>query len=314
MKILGVSFGSKNGNNDTVCRIALEEAQKQGAEVEFIHLLDWNIEHCTGCCACSVGLVTGKGNICTRRDDFEVFWNEHVLAADGVLFVDPIFESGCSGLFKTVMDRVGPGHDLAMNMVADQISKEAGGKPINPKFLEPRVTSYIAIGGSDWGERAEADHAMVSMSPAWKVINNERFQWCKDILMQEEQLEKVREIARNLCAAAADIENAKWMGTPGVCPHCNCNEFYIYPGTTDVVCDLCGLHGTLKLDGDAIKFVFDPADEHKAHDTVPGKFLHVDDIKENEGRLAHLRTDENFKALKKKYADMFPGTPAPSKA
>ena len=131
--------------------------------------------------------------------------------------------------------------------------------------------------------------------------------------MQEEQLERVRQIARNLCVAASDIENAKWMGTPGVCPHCNCNEFYVYPGTNDVVCDLCGLHGKFEIVDGAVKFVFDPADEHKAHDTVSGKFLHVDDIRENEGRLAHLRTDEGFKALKKKYADMFPGTPAPSK-
>lgn len=313
MKILGVSLGSKNGNNDTICRIALEEAQKLGAEVEFIHLLDWNIEHCSGCCACSVGLVTGKGNICTRKDDFAEFWNNHVLAADGILFVDPIFESGCSGLFKTIMDRVGPGHDLAMNIVGDKISKEAGGPGIDPRFLIPKVTSYIAIGGSDWGERAEADHAMVSMSPAWKVIDNERFQWCKGILMQEDKLERTREIARNLVEAAKDIENAKWAGKPGVCPHCQGNEFYIYPGTKDVVCDLCGLHGTLVEENGAFKFVFDPADEHKAHDTVSGKFLHVDDIQQNEGELADLRTNPDFIALKKKYSDMFPPTPAPGK-
>ena len=312
MKILGVSFGSRNGNNDTICRVALEEAQKLGAEVEFIHLLDWNIEHCTGCCACSVGLVTGKGNICTRKDDFAEFWNNHVLAADGILFVDPIFESGCSGLFKTVMDRVGPGHDMAMNIVGDQISKEAGGKGVDPRFLQQKVTSYIAIGGSDWGTRAEADHAMVSLSPGWRVIDNARFQWCKDILMQEDKLERTREIARNLVEAAKDIENAK-PAKPGVCPHCGCNEFYIYPGTKNVVCDVCGLEGTLVEEDGAFKFVFNPADEHKAHDILSGKFLHVDDIKENEGRLAYLRTDETFKAIKKKYADMFPPVPAPGK-
>ena len=313
MKILGVSFGTKNGNNDTMCRIGLEAAAAEGAEVEFIHLMDWNIEHCTGCCACSVGLVTGKGNVCTRKDDFNAFWNDHVLAADGILFVDPIFESGCSGLFKTVMDRVGPGHDVAMNIVGDKISKEMGGKGIDPRFLQPKVTSYVGIGGSDWGERTEADHAMVSMSPGWKVIDNDRFQWCKDVLMQEDKVERMKEIGRNLALAAKDIENAKWMGKPGVCPHCQGNEFYIYPGTTEVVCDLCGLHGTLELEDGAFKFVFKAEDEHKAHDILSGKFIHVDDIKENEGRLAYLRTDEGFKALKKKYADMFPPVAAPGK-
>ena len=313
MKILGVSFGTKNGNNDTMCRIGLEAAKEAGAEVEFIHLQDWDIKHCTGCCACSVGLVMGKGNVCTLKDDFAEFWNNHVLQADGILFVDPIFESGCSGLFKTVMDRVGPSHDVAMNIVGDHISKEAGGPGVNPLFLVPKVTSYVGIGGSDWGERAEADHAMVSMSPAWKVIDNDRFQWCKDVIMQEDKVERMKQIGRNLAEAAKDIENAKWQGTPGVCPHCQGNEFYIYPGTKDVVCDLCGLHGTLVEENGAFKFVFKPEDEHKAHDILSGKFIHVDDIKENEGRLAYLRTDETFKSIKKKYADLFPATPAPAK-
>ena len=53
MKILGVSLGTKNGNNDTMCRVALEAAKEKGAEIEFIHLLDWDIQYCSGCVACS---------------------------------------------------------------------------------------------------------------------------------------------------------------------------------------------------------------------------------------------------------------------
>ena len=49
MKILGVSLGTKNGNNDTMCRVALEAAKEKGAEIEFIHLLDWDIQYCSGC-------------------------------------------------------------------------------------------------------------------------------------------------------------------------------------------------------------------------------------------------------------------------
>ena len=40
MKILGISAGTKNGNNDAMCKEALMEAKKLGAEVEFIRLLD----------------------------------------------------------------------------------------------------------------------------------------------------------------------------------------------------------------------------------------------------------------------------------
>ena len=100
MKILGVSLGTKNGNNDTMCRVALEAAKEKGAEIEFIHLLDWDIQYCSGCVACSRGLVMGKGMICSRQDDFKAFY-EKVVEADGVLFVDPIFESGAMVLSTT---------------------------------------------------------------------------------------------------------------------------------------------------------------------------------------------------------------------
>ena len=38
MKVLGISFGTKNGTNDTVCKVALKGAQEAGAEVEFIQM------------------------------------------------------------------------------------------------------------------------------------------------------------------------------------------------------------------------------------------------------------------------------------
>ena len=49
MKILGISFGTKNGNNDAMCKEALKGAQEKGAEIEFINMQNLHIEHCTGC-------------------------------------------------------------------------------------------------------------------------------------------------------------------------------------------------------------------------------------------------------------------------
>lgn len=57
------------------------------------------------------------------------------------------------------------------------------------------------------------------MSPMWKIIDNEKFAWSKNIIMEEEKVERVREIGRNLAKAAADIENAKFMGDPGESAH-----------------------------------------------------------------------------------------------
>lgn len=312
MKLVGVSFGSKNGNNDTMCRAALMAAKEAGAEVEFIHLHDWNIEHCSGCVACSRALVMGKGNICTRRDDFDAF-RSILLDADGVLFVSPIFESGASGLLHTVADRFGPRMDRSMNIVGDKIRREQGLDGIDPRILQDKVISFIGIGGSDWACRVQTDHAMVAMSPAWKVIDNEFFMWSKDIIMNDEAIERVKQIGRNLAEAAGDIAAAQYKGEPGVCPHCQCSNFWLVPGTTKAVCELCGLEGEIRIEDGAYRFVFKPEDEHKAHDTISGKFLHVDDIRENEGRLMNLYSDPEYKRRVAYYKDFIQPTPPPAK-
>lgn len=326
MKILGVSTsGTKNGNNDTMCRIALEEAKRLGAEIEFIHIFDWNIEQCTGCVACSRGLVMGKGMICTRKDDFAAFY-EKMVEADGVLFVDPIYESGCSGMFKTLTDRMGPGHDTGMLLGLNEKLIEQGKEPLNMRYFRQKALSFVGVGGSDWAVRTEADRAMLAMSPGWKVINNEYFSWGKDIIMQDDKVERMKEIGRNLVEAAQKIidmdlmifseENNStdlWKGADCACPHCHGNAFYIFPGTTQCECELCGLRGELKVVDGAMKFVFDPATEHHAHDILSGKALHGQDIFQNEGRLMNLFKDPEFQARKKHYTEVIEPTPAPSK-
>lgn len=143
--------------------------------------------------------------------------------------------------------------------------------------------------------------------------------------MQDDKIARMQEIGRNLVAAAKDIAEKEmviggesdkisyWKGKKGACPHCQGNNFYIYPGTTKCVCELCGLEGTLEIEDGAFVFKFDPTEEHRAHDIVSGKFLHGDDIFENENRLMNLYKDEEFKRRKAYYLSVCPPTPAPSK-
>ncbi len=302
MKILGISYGTKNGNNDTMCRIALEECQKLGAEIEFIHAFDWDLQTCTGCVACSRGLVMGKGMICTRKDDFKALY-EKMVEADGV---------------HICCDRMGPGHDTGMLMMLDGKLKEQGKEGLNPRYFMQKAISFVGIGGSDWACRVETDHAMLAMSPGWKVVNNDCFSWCKDVLMQDDKVERMKEIGRNLVEAAQYIvdnhvmipgsENLDlWKGEEGGCPHCHGNNFYIFPGTNHAVCELCGLEGHLEMTDNGVKLVNDPelgengTIEH-CHDLLSGKAAHGKDIFENEGRLMNLFKDPEFK------------TPSPSKS
>ncbi len=297
MKILGVSLGTKNGANDAMCKEALIAAQEMGAEVSFIHLHDWDLQYCTGCVACSRGLVMGKGNICTRRDEFDEL-RSIMLDADGILIVDPIFEKGASALFHTLMDRFGPRMDRGMNVVATKIAEEnPNAKPVDPRLLKDKVISFIGIGGSDWATAIEYDHTMLALSPAWKIIDNEKFAWSKNIIMEDEKVERVREIGRNLAAAAADYEKAEWKGDAGICPHCHSKNFYFGEGDSNkATCMTCGLEGTMEVADGKIAFVIPEENMHHAHDLLSGKFIHADDIKCNETAAMENRKTEKFKA------------------
>lgn len=303
MKILGISGGSKNGANDCMCKEALLAAQEQGAEVEFVRLLDLDIKHCTGCKACVMGLFTGRGNMCVLKDDFQWLLDK-MLDADGILFSIPIFEKCAMGLFHTIMDRFGPRMGRTNNMAADHIAAETGGKRIDPKYMKDRCVSYMAIGGSDWATQVQCDFALHALTPMWKMIDNEVFMWSLGILADDEKVARAHQIGVNLANAAKDIEAAEWQGEAGVCPHCHSRSFYI-EGKSTAVCGQCGMRGRLVMVDDAYQFEFPQEQLKHAHDTLSGQFIHSDDIQANEGKAGAAARTPEYKEKVKRYAEAF---------
>lgn len=311
MKILGISSGTLNGSNDSMCKEALMGAQEAGAEIEFINVHKLDIKHCTGCIACVKAMMGGKGRICSLKDDF-LWLLDKMLDADGIMMVSPIFENGVPGIIHTICDRFGPSMDRGNLVIADTLSKENGGNGIDPRMLKDKVISFIGVGGSDWGSLVQMDHGMLAMSPMWKIIDNEKFQWSKTILMDDNALARAHQIGINLANAAKDPISAEWQGAKGVCPHCHTNNFYIEPGTTHAICGLCGMEGELEITDGKISINYPKEQYALAHDTMSGKMKHGKDIQENEGRLAELqKNSDEFKARKKKYMEFItPSVPA----
>lgn len=302
MKILGLSFGTKNGSNDAVCKEALMGAQEMGAEIEFIQMQDVEIKHCTGCIACVKTLMSGRGNICVLKDDFGWLLDK-MLDADGIVVSDPIFEKGASGLFRTMTDRFGPRMDRGNNMIACKIAEATGGQMPDPRILKDKVISYIGVGGSDWVTRVQCDHAMHALTPMWKVIDNHFFQWSKSIIMEDEKLAAARQIGRNIAEAAKDFEKAEYKGEQGVCPHCHSNNFFLSKDSTHAICCLCGIEGDVVIKDGKTTFEFPEEQLEHAHDTLSGKFIHGDDIKRNEGKLTEQKKSDEYKARVNKYKE-----------
>ena len=216
-------------------------AAERGCEVEFIRAMDLDIKHCTGCITCVKMLMSGRGNMCIHKDDFD--WLFFKMAeADGIVICDPIFETGASGLFHTIMDRFGPRMDTGNNVISTQIAQKIIAEGGKAKLPDPRIIcpgkpiSYIGIGGSDWGTHVQSDHAIQAMTPTWRVIDNEWVPWSKRALLDDEVVARVHQIGTNMANAAKDPEHAAYQGEDGTCPHCHANDYYLVPDTDKAIC------------------------------------------------------------------------------
>ena len=302
MKILGISAGTRNGNNDSMCKEALMGAKLAGAEVEFIRLLDLDIKHCTGCTVCVRTLMSGQGGICTLKDDFE--WiKDKILDADGLIFSVPIFEKGALGLFRTLLDRFGPRMDRANNVIGTEIARENGGKEPDQRILKNKVASYMSLGGSEWTTRVQCDMELFSLVPMWKTINNEVFDWSSNIILDDKRVKKVNEIGQNLAKAAFDIEKAEYLGDSGICPHCHSRNFYLNNNSNEAICCLCGITGEIKTTDGKISFHFPEEQVSHAHNTMPGKIIHVNDIKYTVETLKKVKSSDLYAERMKKYKE-----------
>jgi multimeric flavodoxin WrbA len=317
MKILGVSYGTVNGGNDTMVKEALMGAQEVGAEIEFINVNKLNIKHCTGCKACVMGLFAGKGNACVLKDDFQ-WLVDKMYEADGLVISVPIFEKGATGLFHTTMDRFGPRMDRGNLMIAQKIAEEHGGKPIDPKYLSEKVVSYMAVGGSDWATRVQADCAIQALTPKWTMVHNDYFQWSLGIMLNDEYLAKAHQIGVDTAVAAKKVADGtfqaplgifgeEYKGDPGVCPHCHAKNFYLQEDGKAICCT-CGLEGTITFEGGKYIFNYPEDTLPHAHDTISGKFIHGDDIQNNEASSRAKLASEEMKARKKKYMEFIQST------
>jgi multimeric flavodoxin WrbA len=304
MKILGISGGFANGNNDAMCREALMGAKEMGAEVEFIHLLDLNLKPCTGCVSCVAGpkgVLKGGPGSCVLKDDFQ-WLDEKYLEADGVIFVMPIFEKGTPGVFEILRDRLaGPSHDTGLLLVGQKIMEKTGSGGPDPRHFKKRFASFIGIGASEWSTHMAADFGLFAMSAPLQVVDNLIFQWSKCIVVEDEKIARVREVGRSLAKAVHAPDNAKYLGEPGICSHCHSRLMYLNDEASNVVCAVCGIVGTLVIKDGKIKYEYAAEQLELAHDTMSGKAIHLQDVGRNESQYAAAKQTDRFKQRQEAY-------------
>lgn len=286
MKVLGITCGRKMSNTEILVKEALMGAQAAGAEVEIIRLMDLNLKPCTGCNACVVDLFekAGSGD-CILKDDL-AFIDEKIMEADALIVGSPIYEKSPTGQLKILNDRMGPSHDIAFRMIAKHIRQEKGittGKGPDERAFKPRVASLFAVGGSDWVEMALPMLQMFVMPMQIKVVDQQIFNWIAlpgVAALHDEMLERAYKSGQHVAESLkGPIEEAKYIGAPGLCEMCNTNLIDVKASDSTAVCSVCGVRGKLVQEGDKMTFVVSEEEKAISHINVAGKFKHGDDLK-----------------------------------
>ena len=316
MKILGVSGGTKDGNNDAMCREALMGVKEvcPDAEIEIIRLLDCELKPCTGCIACVGKIMQGKESTCILKDDF-AWLRDKLLDADGVIFTIPIFEKRATGQFLTLQDRfAGPAHDRGMNTVCKMIAEKTGNEgPDMRLFRDDKFVSFIGIGGSDWMTRISADFHNFAMVPMWKVVDDVIFSWSKGIALEDEKVAKCHEVGVNIAKVCSRPDAYQYKGDSGICPHCHSRNFYLNDDSTKAVCEVCGIVGDLKIVDGKVTFTFTDEAETHAHDILSGKMMHAQDIGHYEGKLMEDKKSDEYRKRMDNYKQFIKAVLPPSK-
>ena len=87
------------GNGDALITAAMEEARKQGAKTELIHIREMQIGFCRACYGCA------ETGVCVQQDDFmDILRLAH--EADAIIAEAPIYYNCMAAQMMTVINRL----------------------------------------------------------------------------------------------------------------------------------------------------------------------------------------------------------------
>jgi len=188
LKVLGL-FGSprRGGNTDILLEEALKGAEMEGAEVERLHLTDFNIIPCRECLQCS---NDGK---CIILDDMQKIYPK-LLEADIIILASPIFFYGVTAWAKALIDRCQAFWSRKYILKDESLGKEG----------KRRKGFLISVGGTK-GQRV-FEGAILTAKYFFDVLNSEyvgelvfrEVDAKGDILKRPEALQQAFEAGRKL--------------------------------------------------------------------------------------------------------------------
>ena len=193
MKVLLIN-GSPNEKGCTFT--ALSEVCKgliaAGLETEIVHVGDKQIAGCKACYRC----LPPEGNLCIIDDDIVNEVVRKALAADAIILGTPVYYGGIAGNFKTFLDRF-----------------FQGGRKSFATKLGAAVVSCRRAGASGTFDQLNHFFTLSSMpvvaSQYWNLVHGAK---PEDLLKDEEGMQTMRTLAKNMAWLLASIEAGRNAG------------------------------------------------------------------------------------------------------
>lgn len=291
-KVLGISFGRRMSNCDVMVKEALLSCKAAGHEISFIRADDLHIENCTGCIACVVGMITGRGRgTCHIKDDLHII-EEAIMEADGVIVGCPTYEMTPTGRFKTLCDRLGPSHDISFRKVAIEEGLAQGKDPSqlpDMRCLKPRVAAFFSVGGAmtkNWLSFMQPTMYCLFMSQGMDVIDKFEYHGAmayNHVVGNPEMMARSALLGQHVAealVAKTPEERTRWRGADeGVCPVCHCDMLTVSPCHTFVECPVCGIRGEFDVADGKLQVNFSEEEQKRSRLFYAGKLEHSTEIK-----------------------------------
>ena len=194
MKVIALNGSpNKQGNTYHALKLMTEELEKEGIEVEIIHV---GAKAVSGCIACNM-CAKNRNEQCVLQGDNVNEWIQKLKEADGMILGSPVHYSGIGATMKSFLDRAfyvassNGGlfrHKVGASVVA---VRRSGGVP-----TFEQLNNYILY-----------SEMMMPTSNYWNVIHGAR---PGEVLQDAEGVQVMRVLGKNMAYLLKLMEHGKW--------------------------------------------------------------------------------------------------------
>lgn len=251
MKVLGLIGSHRRlGNTEILVKEALMGAEAEGAEVDAVRLTNYNIEACRGDAVCLF-----RKQRCHIQDDLNKLLDK-IEAADGLILGTPIYMLESAAVIKQIIDR----------LLSVGYNAKVKGRP---------AAIIVPYANKGWTSLPFVQPNFLLLWLHMNVVHREliHLQGLSEAGMDKSALTRANAAGRDVARAAKGLP-VEYVGEPGICPICHDRNIRIHRDMKTVECCICGIRGTLRMNGDKIEVNFTEEDIKKNRFTPEYLFRH----------------------------------------